>query len=71
MLWILQQIYGVIMALVGFLFNIWSAVVNFVMFVYRMFQAVPLYFASMPTWVLPVVTCGFMIGIIMLLLRIR
>lgn len=71
MLFILQQIYGVFSAIVGFVYNIWNAFTSFALFVYRIFTAIPLYFVSMPTWILPVVSFGFLVGIVFLLIGRR
>lgn len=63
MLWILRQIFGAIAALWGLVVNVWGAVVSVVRFSYRMLHAVPLYFASMPAWILPIVGFSFMIAV--------
>lgn len=62
MLWILREIYGVFQAVWGVIDHIWGAVVMVVRFAFRMLSAIPLYFASMPVWILPVITCSFMIA---------
>lgn len=71
MLYILQQIYGVFSSIFSFVHNIWNAFISFGLFVYRIFTAIPLYFASIPTWILPVVSFGFLVGIVFLLVGRR
>lgn len=71
MIWILRQFFGVISAIWGVIVNIWGAVVSVLRFSYRMLHAVPLYFASMPAWILPIVALGFMIAVGMFVLGRR
>lgn len=68
MIVLLSRIYAFLCAIWGIIQNAWSAVCAFFRFVWRLFDALPAFFASFPDWLLPLILLSFCVGLCLLIM---
>lgn len=68
---LMQRIYGFLESIWNLLCNVWELVQGFLRYCWRLVDAIPAYFASMPAWVLPLALCCFSVGFTFLVIGRR